>query len=846
MIFSLNGNNWNVMGFYKNQWRFASSDTDLLPTIARIPATVPGSVQADLLAAGMLEDFNVGLNSNHDEWVNNREWFFDLDFIVPEDSHHKYILCFDGLDYHGEIHLNGKKVKQFSGMFLPVEIDITGLVNRDANHLRVIFYLTPEVEGQIGYSNQIKLFKSRFNYVWDWCPRIIPVGIWDDVYIKAYDFTRITGFFPKSSVDIDRHVGNINVSLELESLCPGRYEIEIEAIRDNTVYASTVFSEMLPAAKKLLQYSIPVENVELWWPNGRGNQPLYDVSVSVKTSEGFLCDKASKSVGFRNVEFVQNPSSSQDALPYTAVVNGQRMFLRGIDWVPISPLYGSVTKEQYMNLLTRFRDMNCNILRVWGGAILEKKDFYDICDKMGLMVWQEFPQSSSGLNNTPPDDPEVLEELRIVAEVFIRRRKHHACHIIWCGGNELTYEDTVPIDSHHINIKMLKALVDEMDKDKYFLPTSSSGPKFSASEENFGKELHHDVHGPWTFTGEPSHYRYFNGDDSLFRSETGCPGASRMETLERYKGIFEVWPPDNTNPYWVHRGAWWLQMTQLTALFGYWDVNGSNSVQYIKASRYLQAEALRYAIEATRRREPISSGFIIWMGNEPYPNNANTSIVEYDGTPKPAYYWVKNAFSGLHCSARFEKIRHAVGERFDCGIYLHSDSILRKSVTIEARILNVAGEVFSELHWTETPLMPATFVGTIGFDITSCPSDVFILDLTVSTDGITADRNTYLFTVTEQPAFEPLRHLPPCTLKMTKTGDCMTFSSFIIENTSCMAAVGVFLFGNDSDNFISFSDNYFFLLPGETKSIEASSLRGMVDVVDFIIEAMNDGLIIEP
>ena len=845
MIYSLNGSDWKLMGFYKNQWRLAADDAGLLPAVAKAPATVPGSVQADLLRAGMLEDFNVGLNSNHGEWVNNREWFLDREFTLPEGSRHKYILCFDGLDYHGEIHLNGRKLAQFSGMFLPVEIDITGLINCGTNHLRVIFYLTPEAEGQIGYSNQIKLFKSRFNYVWDWCPRIIPVGIWEDVYIKTYDFARITSFFPKTSVAGHTNTGTLDVALELEALCPGRYEIEIEAIRDNAPVVCVGFVEMLPAAKKQLQYSIPVENVELWWPNGRGSRPLYNVTVKVKSSDGNLCDSASKRVGFRSVEFVQNPGSPQGALPYTAVVNGQPVFLRGIDWVPISPLYGNVTKEQYRNHLTRFCDMNCNILRVWGGAILEKQDFYDTCDELGLMVWQEFPQSSSGLNNTPPDDPDVLEELRKVAEVFISRRRHHASHIIWCGGNELTYEDAVPIDDHHSNIKMLKNIVEEMDKGKYFLPSSSSGPIFIAREEDFGKGLHHDVHGPWNYTGEPSHYRFFNGDDALFRSETGCPGASRMETLEGYKGAFDVWPPDSTNPYWVHRGAWWLQMAQLTELFGLWDTKGSDKAQYIKASRYLQAEALRYAIEATRRREPASSGFIIWMGNEPFPNNANTSVVEYDGTPKPAYYWVKNAFSGLHCSARYDKIRHVAGERFDCGLYLHSDGIVSGEVVIEARILSMASEVFAQRQWTAMPLQPAVFIESIGWDVLSCEGEVFLLDIIVSTDGVIADRNTYMFTVTERAAFEPLRRLPPCTLKMTKADVCPACGKWVIENVSNVAAVGVFLYGRNPDGFISFSDNYFVLLPGELRSIEATSPQGKVDAADFLIEVMNEGLIVK-
>ncbi len=129
--------------------------------------------------------------------------------------------------------------------------------------------------------------------------------------------------------------------------------------------------------------------------------------------------------------------------------------MRGVDWVPISPFYGAVSREDYINYLKRFKTMDCNLLRIWGGAILEKHDFYDLCDEMGLMVWQEFPQSSSGLDNTPPDDPAYLKELEKTAAIFIKRRRHHACHVIWCGGNELMWENLIPVNENHINIKTL-------------------------------------------------------------------------------------------------------------------------------------------------------------------------------------------------------------------------------------------------------------------------------------------------------------------------------------------------------------------------------------------------------
>lgn len=798
--FSLNGNDWILTGWYKNQWRLFQSMELGIPVNAQVgpvQATVPGAVQSDLIREGLLPDPNFGLDSNAGEWVNNREWIFHKKFDLPSDAagYERYILRFDGLDHHGEIRFNDREPIAFSGMFLPVEIDVTGSIRTDTeNSLQIVFYQTPETEGQIGYSNQIDILKSRFNYVWDWCPRIVPVGIWEDVTLICINKTRIIDFFPKTRVTVDDTSdesrqkqtktvktgcpGEIEFNLDMETFTPGTYDFlySIRAKNGDTnslgaagpaattpqapagkeVYPFSAakstekrFTEKIGAGKRTVRQTISLEQVELWWPNGSGNQPLYDIELSVFDENGRLCDKSQKQIGFKSARFVPNPNGPADARPYTLTINGKRVFLRGVNWVPISPFYGTVTREQYRNYLKRFRYMNCNILRVWGGAVLEKQDFYEVCDELGLMVWQEFPQSSSGLNNSPPENPALLRELEQVAAVYLTKRRHHVSHIIWCGGNELMWEDYKPIDEHHINIKMLKTATERLDPEKYFLPSSSSGPAFQADEARFGEGVHHDVHGPWRYMGEPDHYRFFNGDDALFRSETGCPGISRKETLERYRdsvlphlgnGSFDLWPPDYSNPYWVHRGSWWIQLEELTLLFGPWADDGSELESYIQAGRFLQAEALRYDIEATRRREPEASGFIIWMGNEPFPNNANTSIIEYDGTPKPAYYWVRECYASLHVSARYAKIAHTVGETIQAEIYLHDENACGRTeenrLTVTAEFFDIHGTVLQQKEWSapgpELGGKPVSPLGTIEWQTTAVDGGLVLLRLSLS------------------------------------------------------------------------------------------------------------------
>ena len=851
MQFSLNGSDWIITGWWENQWRLQKSielRQSLEAVVRNIPGEVPGAVNLDLIRAGRLPDPNYGLNSILGEWVTNREWFYEKDFTIPSGMRgEKYMLVFKGLDFHGEIYLNGKRLTSFYGMFKPVEIDITGIVDtEDSNHLTVVFFRSPEVYGQFGWTNRIKTVKSRFNYIWDWCPRIVPVGIWDDVFIKVYNRTRIEDFYPKAGISKDDSAmdminspagietdneitGVINIESTMDAAVPGEYTFNYQVFHEGSeVYARQDKVNLL-ACRQVVKSEIVLENPKLWWPNGLGSQPLYNVKLTVINGDGLVCDDCEKRIGFRSVEFVQNHGASPDARPYTMMVNGRRVFLKGVNWVPLSPFYGAVKKSEYRAYLKRFKDMNCNLLRIWGGAILEKQAFYDLCDEMGLMVWQEFPQSSSGLNNAPSDDPDFLKELEQAAIHYIKEKRHHACHVIWCGGNELMGDNYTPSDENHENLNMLKGLVDRLDNGKYFLPTSASGPTFCADKRDFGKGVHHDVHGPWNYLENPEHYEFFDGDDSLFRSETGCPGISRYETLEKYRGDFPLWPPDHDNPYWVHRGAWWIQRTQLTNLFGEWKEDGSELAEYIRSSRFIQAEALRYAVEATRRREPASSGFIIWMGNEPFPNNSNTSVIEFDGTPKPAYYWVKKAYSSLHASLRHQKIGYSAGESFVGEVFVHDEfGNLSGDAEIKADIYDIHGNRLHSYSWKpNSPIRDraAAQAGTVEWRIASCPFDIFVIRVSVLEKEQVLSENNYIFTIGSTQVFKPLRDLPKCHIDV-KCSQSPSGFEWIVSNTSNVAALGVFIYGKDPAKFLYVSDNYLTLMPNEQKRVYISTGSG--------------------
>lgn len=841
----VDGADWCLTGWNKNQWKLKYSmelGWELLPLVPAIPAEVPGAVQRDLIAAGRIPDPNVGLRSLDIEWVNNRDWMLEKKFAVPPDwLGDRCELVFDGLDEKGEIYLNGERIVEFEGMFTPVRIDVSSKLRREAeNTLQVIFVPGGEVDGQIGYSNEIGKLKSRFNYGWDWTPRIVPIGIWRSVYLHTWSGLRIRDFYPDAELSDDLKTGTIRLHTEAEVYRKGSYECEYEVMDDKgrTVCREKRVFELVGGTVSF-EHSVQLNSVKLWWPNGCGDQPVYRTRLVVRDAQGLTCDGAEKSCGFRTVTFTRNEGSPADALPYTLSVNGRAIFMKGINWVPASPFYGAVAAVDYGLMLGRFRHMNVNLLRVWGGGITEKEAFYDYCDRNGLLVWQEFLQSSSGFSNSPPDNRAFLAQLKQVAEDTIIEKRHHPSLVVWCGGNELMGSSYRPVDAGHANIALLSRLVQRLDPKRQFYPTSASGPSFTEVESNFGKGLHHDVHGPWVYLGDGKHYDFYNRTDALLRTESGTPGISRLERLEALSDCWQPWPPTGSNPYWLHRGAFWIQWEQLGELFGRWEEDTDEMQAYTQASRFLQMESLRYLAESSRRREPQCSGVIVWMGNEPFANNANTSLIEYDGMPKPAYFALRQAFGPRHVSAEYAKLGFRTGELFKAGLYVHIEDEQDQAadgLRVRAKLLAADGRMLDDrVHEVAEAGERAMRVGMIEWLVEPVPEQLIVLRLELeASDGRVLCANTYLFTVDAAAPLEPLRRLPEANIRVLN-GDVP--GQLVVENLSDVLAVGVMAIEKMPSRPAELDNNYLILLAHERATI--SDARCVATPGDFYFEGFN-------
>ena len=688
---SLGGDDWQLKGWLGDEWRwYVNKPWD---TPGWLPARVPGSVLDDLVRAGELTDLWFERSSRLGEWVPERTWVYRRRVTGPGR------IRFEGVDHEATVFVDGEEAARHAGGFTPFEVELP-----PGRHLlAVAVHAAPESEPQVGETRRVGVHKSRMGYGWDFCPRMVHQGIWRPVTLDAPP-----ELFPVVTLEDD--IGTVEVDGEV-----------------------------------VLRVDAP----ELWWPNGMGEQHLYDLEVG----------GVRFAVGFREISFDD----------YELRVNGVQVPVRGWNWVPLDALYGVPRPEKLAHLLGLAARANVNLIRVWGGGLIETPEFYGICDRLGLLVWQEFAQSSSGIDSRPSDDPDFVATMAADARQVVPRRRAHPSLVIWCGGNELDGDDSTPV------LAALKGVVLELDPERHWLPTSPVGEV--------------DVHGPWEHQGLRAHNEHYDTRTSRLHSEFGVEGMTNRRALEELIAEGHRWPADRSNPVYEHLGAWWNNAPLVQEAFG----GRIEDVETMRrCSQWLQYEGLRYAVEATLRR---GAGTIPWQLNEPYPNAWCTCAVDHRGDPKAAYWGVARAYAGVP-SARFAT---AVWGGLDDA---------RATVTSPARFVDLDGREVASIE-----------EGELTAPLDMFAHDVFLLDL--------GARSRYVMTRTEN--LSPLLDLQQASLRVERTSS----NKLLLGNVGSLAALGVVLEDArpyDEPGWVTFSDNVLDLLPGEEREIEVDGPVGELRV----------------
>lgn len=603
-----------------------------------VPARVPGSVQASLRDAGIIPDWEVGMNSKACEWVENRHWVYRTTlpdaWCTPSNATAAIRLHCQGLDYSGEVYLNGKLVAPFTGTHVPHLFECTPYLQATNNQLEILFTLPPRWLGQFGHTSQMTEWKVRFNYTWDWVPRLVQLGIWDDIRLELTDGNTFAQVRCTTDADVPSATGMLELGGTVNGAAAEQVRITLST-GDDIIRSATV--SRADFHRGIRWEGLPVA---LWWSNLLGEQPLYTVQGELLDASGNVLDTLSRRVGFRHIAWQPCEGAPAEADPWVCVVNGKPVFCQGVNWAPIRANFADLTVADYRKRLQLYHDLGCNMIRVNGVGFLEKTWLYDLCDEFGIMVWQDFPMSSSGLDNWASEEPRAIEEMAAIALSFIERRRHHASLTLWCGGNELQGDLAgnhtgmgKPCDLSHPMLRRLAEVVAAHDPTRRFLVTSASGPRAGANPAEFGLGVHWDVHGPYVTGNENELAAYWAHDDALFRSEVTCPSACSAEIIRAYAGECRPFPATLDNPYWTRPTSWWNDWAPLVELHGR---EPKELEEYVAWSQQRQARLLVEAFTACKARFPRIGGVLLWTGHDTFPTPSNASIVDFHGDPKPA------------------------------------------------------------------------------------------------------------------------------------------------------------------------------------------------------------------
>jgi len=623
--------NWSLTGYTPTSWALERVFEQDMPSVSEfepIEAKVPSSVQQSLFNAGKIPDWRINDQSKACEWVEHRDWIYGVDLPALHFKGKNCALNCLGLDGYGLVMLNSVEVGRFANGYITHRFDLSQVDVLETNRLEIIFNDLPRYNGSPHRSSEIRDLKVRFNYAWDWMPRNVQIGIWDKVYLDSDRSIELDELTIKANLDLVSKRGELKLKANIPA--DDQLKVTINGVYDHVFKGSEIVKGVQVGDLK----------IKAWSCNGQGESPLYDLKCEWINKEGFIVEVREEKIGFKNIEWKACEGAPAAADPWLCSLNGTSIFLAGVDWTPIRPYYADVSTEDYRKRLETYRDIGCNVLRVWGGAFLEKEIFYQLCDELGLLVWQEFPLSSSGSCNTPPSDEPTIEAYRVIAKNYIEKRRHHASLLMWCGGNELQVREDgesgigLPLDEKHPMLKALGDCVREYDPGVRYNATSSQGPIFIADEKDFGKGIHWDVHGPWDRPADSwdGAKAYWDRDDALFRSEYGAPGASGMELIEKYYDVDELLPIDIKNPLW-RKSFTWLRDELFETEHGR---KAGNVKEYVEWSQNFQSRALEMGLKSGLTRFPKIGGMILWMGHDSYPCLSNTSILDFDGNMKPA------------------------------------------------------------------------------------------------------------------------------------------------------------------------------------------------------------------
>jgi beta-mannosidase len=791
---------------------------------AMIPGPVPGDVHMALLAAGRIPDPFIGDNELAVQWVHHQQWVYRRT-VTPDAAlldHDRHFLHFGGLDTLATVTLNGETLGHAANMFHPYRWEVTGRLLDGENEVVVTFAsavdhgLRRQAERPlIGQGDAIPgnpyVRKAPSHYGWDWGPQLPPTGIWQDVALEG----RSGGEWADCHLRQRHHDGQVTLSAAVTASCWSATRPEVHM----TVHApdGAVIQRSAALLDGETELTLTIATPALWWPNTFGAQPLYAVELAL-VDGGQTIDSRHYQIGLRTIAVEQKDDvvDGQPGRSFTFIVNGVPLFAKGANWIPADSFPTRISREAREHLIRSAADANMNMLRVWGGGYYEDEHFYDLCDRYGILVWQDF---MFGCAIYPHDEAAFLAELEPEVDFQVKRLRHRAALAIWCGNNEMEEGwvfwgwDTPERQGlkrayERYFYHTLAAQVQALDPDRLYWPSS---PTNNIPFDNPRSNLRGDAHY-WEVWHQAKPFTAYRQQYPRFMSEFGFQSLPTLPTVASFAPDPRDW---NMTSYIMERhqknsGGNARIVAQMLDNFRL----PKDFEALVYTSLVLQAEGIRYGVEHWRRHRNLVSGTLFWQLNDCWPV-ASWSSIDYAGRWKALQYAAKRFYAPLLLTIEDR------GTTMDLAVT--NDLPQSQDGVISWFIQTLGGESLAN----GTMTVQAAGVSTTLAAVIDCApwvteqnrrEIVFVAEL--HGNGVLVNRQLATFAPNKYLALQP----PAIATQIAVVDDQITIR---LQASTLARFVELSLHDRNAQAMVIFSDNYFDLPAGVATEISCPLPTGM-------------------
>jgi beta-mannosidase len=841
----------------------------------KIDGPVPGTVFEALLENQIIDDPFYGENEQEMKWVYESNWIYELKFdLNPEYlTHETIILRFNGLDTIAEVSLNGDRIGFANNMFVIYDFEVKSKLKQTDNKL-IVNFTSPtkksrediekyNVKLNTGYAaipGVPYLRKAQYSFGWDWGPKLPDIGIWKSAELIGYDDVKIESIFPYANFEYNKDSLNISDPNEFSTIeiKSAKLFIEIEFALSNENISGfdyiikaqlkapndEVLIKEIPLSKKKETIKFDINNPSLWWTHDLGNPNLYQVEVTILKDE--VIERVTQHIGLRDIQLVRKPDKWGETFYF--LLNGIPLFAKGANWIPVDSFIPRGKKlGLYSMNLNYAKRANMNMIRVWGGGIYEDDSFYNLCDELGLIVWQDFPFACA----LYPYNADFIENVEKEAIQNIKRLRRHPSLVLWCGNNEIeglwkwqlntsgvAQDNTKRLDfliNFYLRIfeELLPSLIKKFDPTRSYWPSSPSNGFInenlagrSSNNPNSGDSHYWAVwHGNKPFSA----YREFN---SRFMSEFGYESFPSLKTIEKFCPInqYDFNSPSMENHQKNSAGN--------QKIMDYMDKRFSIPQEFehqIILSQITQAEAIEYGVEHWRqnRNEYHCMGSLYWQLNDCWPV-ASWSSLDYYGRWKALHYFAKRFYQPLFASVKED---HQQVE-----FWVTND--LKKSCEIELewKLLNSEGDIVLKGVNSSTILpchslkLNSVDVSKINKEQSSLQNIIIFYKLNQTEGGYQLiNRGFRLF---DAPKFFKLKD-PKISYDCEEKNEKRNSSNNIRLNLKANHIALYVSINSDLFDFIA-SDNFFSMEPDEIYKVDIEILRSIKNDTKYSIRDIFD------